>query len=71
MGLALPAFWEENNMGKRKIYYKVLSEDRKSVVMNNYGPANTRIHYPIGKWTRPKIKGSKLFVFSNEQQDFI
>ena len=50
---------------KRTEYFKVLSGDetRMSCIIKNL---DARVYYPVGKWVRPKIKGSKLLVFDNE-----
>lgn len=48
------------------IYYKVLSAKNRKLyshltkITNPYG-----IRYQIGKWAKPKLKGSKLFVFDS------
>lgn len=43
------------------ICYKVVRIERDSLLSVNL---KLPIHYRIGKWTQPKLKGSKLFVFA-------
>lgn len=49
---------------KKKVYYKILfgRECRESLVHSPFS-----IKYPIQKWVKPKLKGSKLMVFSSRQ----
>lgn len=54
-----------------KIYYKVLTQELKSVISRN-GPLEDRfitenliIQYKINEWIKPKIKYTKLMVFDN------
>ena len=44
-------------------YWKVIDEHRNSALMNN---RSIMVHYPVGKWVKPKIRGSKLMVFTNK-----
>lgn len=46
-----------------QVYYKVLSEGRKSIVQNT----SLKLTYPVGVWTEPIIKGSKLMVFEKKE----
>lgn len=49
-------------MVEESIYWKVLTQNRNScVAASKY----TTVNYPIGKWVRPQMKGSKLMIFNN------
>jgi len=44
------------------MYYKVISRDLKSIVIQN---PNFAVQYKINEWVQPTFKGSALCVFDN------
>ena len=44
-------------------YWKVIDEHRNSALVDS---RSIMVHYPIGEWVKPKIRGSKLMVFTNK-----
>ena len=46
-----------------KKYWKVINKNRNSALMNS---KSIMVHYPVGEWVKPKIRGSKLMVFTNK-----
>jgi len=47
-----------------KTYYKVTDENLQSA-MSHMLHSDLVVSYSVGKWTRPKIVGTKLMVFDN------
>lgn len=52
------------------VYYKVVTRDLKSFIVNPDNPLSRRdayekfcIQYEIGKWIRPRVKGTKIMCF--------
>lgn len=62
-----------------KIYYKVLTQELKSVISRNrpledrFITENLIIQYKINEWTYPKVNGTNLMCFSklSSAKDFI
>lgn len=49
-----------------KIYYKVVDNNHESAVAEEYNmPGNFIVKYTVGKWVKPRVKGTKLFVFDD------
>ena len=51
-----------------KKYYKVVSEDLKSVITskNDYEYiSNMSVQYKVGEWVKPHVEGTNLMVFDN------
>jgi len=46
-----------------KLYYKVISKNRYSAFLKN---RVFRVHYPFNTWAIPRVKGSRLSVFSSK-----
>jgi len=51
-------------MTQDKIYYKVITNSRKSISMLN---PDMRVNYPVNKWAYPKLNNSKLMVFDKKE----
>lgn len=47
-------------MKTTKSYYKVLTPERKSFIINN---RNMTVTYPVDEWVKPKIINSRLMAF--------
>lgn len=45
-----------------KTYYKVVTEKNLSFYAGQY-----TIEYKVGKWVKPKLSGSRLFIFDNKK----
>jgi hypothetical protein len=65
---------------KKKYYYKVICKHGRKLLSSAIHPDNDFdinsdfcIRYKINKWTYPKVKGTKLFVFSSlkDAQNYI
>jgi len=48
-----------------KKYYKIVFFHGKSRLSYCLMPHNIRVHYKLGKWVKPKIANSRLFVFDS------
>ncbi len=48
-----------------KKYYKVVNPDMTSCCLHPSFPSKFRVTYKVGQWTKPKIDGTRLFIFSS------
>ena len=48
-----------------KYAYKIVDKKMRSIRATG---KSVRIDYKLGKWTQPKIKGSKIFVFRSKRR---
>jgi hypothetical protein len=58
---------------KKRLYYKVLNNGKKAPVMSsacqNSGMSSAiRVTYKVGKYVKPNLADSKLFVFESEEE---
>lgn len=55
-------------MKNRKIYWKAIRCDRISALIGrSYTRDSISLHYPVKEWVKPKIKNSKIMVFSEKE----
>lgn len=54
-------------MKKKKIYWKVLRKTN-GTLKSCIAPGKHELTYTPGRWTRPKLKNSKLFIFVNKDE---
>ena len=55
----------------KKKYYKVVGMNMKSIMYSyNALPKEYAVTYKENKWVSPRVKGTKLMVFSDDKQAF-
>jgi len=55
-------------MKSRKIYWKAIRCDRMSALISrSYTRDSISLLYPVKEWVKPKIKNSKIMVFSEKE----
>lgn len=48
-----------------KVYWKVMTKERTSCMISTLLMG---LKYPINEWVRPKLKGSRIFIFKSKIQ---